>query len=153
MEENVPVEFLQELSDFIGIEGVTLDADGICTLEFQDEFLFILRFNKNLRRLVLIAEIAASVKNSAEVFSSALLFNALRIAAPGPWVSLDPNTRTLFLADDFLINDMTLAEFRERLAQFFEQYLACQGLLGEEATVALIPLEKNMSSLELQQIA
>lgn len=144
---------LQEISCFIGIDGIALDEEGFCMLQLQEQFLFILRFDQGQQRLVIAAEIETPVELSQKIVTSALAFNFQRMAAPGPWISLDSNTGALFLADAFSIGNIEAEIFQNRLKQFFQHYLACQGLFNEETAAVLLKEEPREVSLEPDQFA
>lgn len=129
-------DLLKELSQFLGIEDVTFNEEGFCLLELQDQFLLVIRFDKEQQRLVIAAEMETPTTLSKELLSSILAFNFQRMAVSGAWMALDHDTGTLFLADEFLISIMEADAFRKRLERFFQQYLTCQGLFNEEAIAA-----------------
>ena len=136
---------LHEIGKFVGIKDLAFDNEDFCFLELQEKFTFMVRLDRKLGRLVILAEFATPEQISGELFASILSFNALRVSTPGPWIALNEESNTFFLADDFFVQVVEPEEFQERMTLFFEQYLACQGLLNGETLEAL--LEEREKSL------
>ncbi|MBX9578604.1 MAG: type III secretion system chaperone [Chthoniobacterales bacterium] len=145
-------ELLKEIGDFIGIEEISFNQDGFCILQLQDQFAFILRHDQETERFIMIAEFATLKKISSNLFSSILSFHFLRIAQPRPWIALDQETGVLFLAEEFYLQATTKENFKERLVQFFEEYMNCQGLFNAETVEDLLGKE-SLSLLQSQELA
>ena len=147
------IEFLKELAQFFGMEGLTFNHEGFCTLKLQEQYLLILRHDETQKRVIMVAEMATPAVLSNELLVAALSFNFNRIASSGSWITLDREAKKLFLADEFstvMINGDVL---RERLTTFFQDYLACQGIFNIEIMQDLWERENESVPLRSQQMA
>jgi len=146
-------KLLQELAQFIGIQNIAFDAQGFCALQLEDKFIFMIRRDDERQRLVMAAEIATMATLSGELLAAALSFNFNKIATSGSWIALDRKRETLFLADEFFTATPEPGAFTKCLENFFQHYLACQGIFTQEAVEALMKKEEQPSSIEPDQIA
>jgi len=146
-------ELLQELARFFGIDEISFDVEGFCVFRLQERYLLILRQDETQQRLVMVAEIAKPTTLSNELLVAALSFNFNRVGSSGAWMALDRETKTLFLADEFLGAMTDMEVVRKRLVSFFEDYLACQGIFNIEIVQDLAAQEKENLSLQSRQIA
>lgn len=146
-------ELLQELAQFVGIEDITFDAEGFCALRLEDKFVFMIRRDDEQQRLVLAAEIETPTKLTKDLLVAALSFNFNKIAASGAWIALDQDHGKFFLADEFFTATTEPGAFTKRLENFFQHYLACQGIFTQEVVEALIQEEKQTLPIKLGQIA
>ncbi|MBX9578220.1 MAG: type III secretion system chaperone [Chthoniobacterales bacterium] len=146
-------ELLQELARFFGIEKIAFDAEGFCALRLQDQYMLMLRNDEEQKRLVMVAEIATPATLSNELLTAALSFNFNRIAFSGSWMTLDRETKKLFLADEFSIAMTDMEVIRKRLERFFQDYLACQGIFNIEIMEDLLGGENKGPFLKSQQMA
>jgi len=126
---DVAQEFLNVISQFVGLPGLSFDEDGFCQLQFQDQFLFTAHSHE--QRLVITAELDPPPTLSSELFASILTFNGLRVTTPGAWIALQEETGTLFLADDFHLLNIETELWKARLTLFFKHYFTCQGFLNK----------------------
>lgn len=129
--DDLATELLREFEQFVDLEDLAFDEEGMCRLQFQDQYACIIHHDVNNQRLVLVAAFARPSQISNEAFSSLLAFNTLRIGAPGPWVSLDKTIGVLLLAQDFYLPTIERSTFKKSLTSFFQQYLLCQGFIDE----------------------
>lgn len=146
-------EWIKELEVVFGIENISFDAQGLCSFRLQDRDILMLRHDAEKKRLVIAVEIKKSTPLSQHLLVAALSFNFNRLAISGAWLSLDNETKTLFLADEFFLEIMERDTFRERLLLFFKNYLACQGIFSEEAVAALLQKESQDEVVRAEQLA
>ena len=105
------------------------------------------------KRLVIAVEIGKATPLSQDLLIAALSFNFNRLAISGAWLSLDHETKILFLADEFFLEVIERETFRERLNLFFQHYLTCQGIFSEEALAALLQKESQADVVRADQLA
>ena len=146
-------ELIKELEVFFGIENISFDTQGLCSFRLQDRDILILRHDTEKKRLVIAVEIGKAIPLSQDLLIAALSFNFNRLAISGAWLSLDHETKTLFLADEFFLEVIERENFRERISLFFQHYLTCQGIFSEEAVAALLSKESPTDLLRADQLA
>lgn len=146
-------ELIQVLEQFFGIEEISFDAQGLYSLRLQDRDVLMIRHDVEKKRLVMAVELGKMNSLSQDVLAAALAFNFNRIATSGAWLSLDNETKTLFLADEFFLEIIEKELFRERLFLFFQNYLTCQGIFSEEAIEALLKKESRVPLIGTEQLA
>ena len=146
-------ELLQELAQFVGIEKIVFDAQGFCALQLEDQFVFMIRRDDEQQRLVMAAEIATPITLTNDLLIAALSFNFNKIAASAVWIALDRDRGTLFLADEFFTTTTESGAFTKRLENFFQHYLACQGIFTQEAVESLMEKEEHPPSIKPDQMA
>ena len=146
-------ELLEELARFFGLEEISFDAEGFCALRLQEQYLLMLRNDEEKKRLVMVAEIAKPNTLSNELLVAALSFNFNRIGSSGSWMALDRETKTLFLADEFLAAMTDMEVVQKRLECFFQDYLACHGIFNIDIMKDLLEQEKEDLSLKSRQMA
>lgn len=146
-------ELIKELESFFGIENISFDVQGLCSFRLQDRDVLMLRHDAEKRRLVIAAEIGKATPLSQDLLIAALSFNFNRLAVSGAWLSLDHETKTLFLADEFFLEVIERETFRERLSLFFQHYLTCQGIFSEAAVAALLQKKSQADVVKVEDLA
>jgi hypothetical protein len=146
-------ELIKELEGFFGIENISFDAQGLCSFRLQDRDVLMLRHDVEKKRLVIAAEIGKATPLSQDLLIAALSFNFNRLAISGAWLSLDNETKTLFLADEFFLEVIERETFHERLTLFFQHYLTCQGIFSEAAAEALLQRESQVDVVKVEGFA
>ena len=147
------IELIKELESFLEIENISFDSQGLYSLRLQDRDILMIRHDSEKKRLVIAVEIGKATPLSQDLLIAALSFNFNRLAISGAWLSLDHETKILFLADEFFLEVIERETFRERLNLFFQHYLTCQGIFSEEALAALLQKESQADVVRADQLA
>lgn len=129
---------LKEIGRFIGIEALDFNNDGLCLLQLQEKHPLIVRHDKEADRIVILVEVSTLEEISSDLFAKILGFNFIRTATPGPWIALEEKSNILFLADEYPLEAAHSEKLRDRLALFFEQYLAFQRLCSSEVIETML---------------
>lgn len=137
--------FLKVIRNFLDIEELAFDETGVCSLEIQDEFLLLLKWDEKEERFVVTAEMKTPSPLPEKLMAAALTFNFKRMAASGSWISLDPSTEKFFLVDEYLLKILDEERLEKRLQQFFQHYLTCQGIFNEQALEILLKKEDELT--------